>query len=891
MSLGMQVTGDDRDVDMENLSIQESSFISKMYFYGRELCFVLALLFTSYAALQNSPPKVSKSPLPVRFFPHTSLVADFYHGQLSSAFERVADSDVSFIMYYAPWDAESQSTKDEFSAVAQYYYKQVYFAAINCWQPMGECRQQFSKIQHFPVVIAYTQHTKGIQYKGVKDANHMIKFIQSILRPLSRVEHPSDLINMMSSHDAVVLGLFDFSGNIGSPGFHIFYSAALKLLEKDPLRDVGFAVVTSEVAAARFGEFNLPAVRLYMWNETLEYSPLAEYSVDALTKWISQNVHQVSVWVNPPGVKSLTLSPYVERGSVLILFTPRNSLLLHNHYYDMMREIGLDYFNCDRNPWIQDLSVNIAKKRSKNLKEQENLHEFCQFIKHSSRYSKKENLSFSSSTKNGDNSDGREKCTVDLYVAGDLFQELDMNVHCTSCTDAMKCSQDELYQYSYLNSRDQCFHYMTCNTWNTLQNVSSVRQNIVTSMLTNIYDERSAVALLTATAKERCQQWQWAQRVHRQSLPKSNFVSDTPSNFHGLACRTNQSLSLLAMDALQFHQFAEGLGLDVLSFPDQTAVVIFNAELESTYVLSGPVNYDSLVDFMVNYTGGLLDRNLRNSPRQWSTSLNKYQDFKMENCSNVVSEMCIQELTSSNFEKYVMAANENVVLLYHSPYCAFCHSASHIYLTVARYFRFYTSLKFYRIDGENNDLPWEFTMDRYPTLLFFPAFRKSESRVYPQNLPLTVQNLVNFVLANLRGLSHMEGLLSLCVGWSGLDDISAKDCLDLVRAETIELIAETLAQYRKSLLHQASRRGPEHHLQSLHVRTKDLLFKLRTLKEVNWLMGSVDRISPSSVEYKKIKLCLESYYFLSHSYYEAYSIKFSNYENQEMKDIHVLNYL
>jgi len=30
---------------------------------------------------------------------------------------------------------------------------------------------------------------------------------------------------------------------------------------------------------------------------------------------------------------------------------------------------------------------------------------------------------------------------------------------------------------------------------------------------------------------------------------------------------------------------------------------------------------------------------------------------------------------------------------------------------------------FTRIDGENNDLPWEFTMHHYPTIIFFPAYR------------------------------------------------------------------------------------------------------------------------------------------------------------------------
>ena len=50
---------------------------------------------------------------------------DFYEGALTAMVERIMDSDFSFIMYYAPWDAESQALRAEFEIVAQYYHSQV----------------------------------------------------------------------------------------------------------------------------------------------------------------------------------------------------------------------------------------------------------------------------------------------------------------------------------------------------------------------------------------------------------------------------------------------------------------------------------------------------------------------------------------------------------------------------------------------------------------------------------------------------------------------------------------------------------------------------------------------------------------------------------------------
>nr|CAD7444195.1 unnamed protein product [Timema bartmani] len=312
----------------------------------------------------RKPPKTSKSPTPVPFFPQTSLVADYYQGHIGPPFERVAASDISFIMYYAPWDAESQATRSQFKLVAQYYYKQVYFAAINCWQPLGECKQQFAKVQHFPVLIVYTQLTKGIQYKGVKEATHMIHFLSSVLHPVEKIDSVNDIVQLMNFHDAVVIGCFDFKGNLGGQGYHTFYTTSLKLLEKDPYREIGFGVITNVKVANELGIHLAPTIRLYLWNETLEYGSDEPYTPEALTKWVVANAHQVSVWLSPPGIKSLTLSPYVEEDSVMILFTPRNLLYTVNYNYNLLREVGQEYYNCDDNPWVKDFVQYLGNERA-----------------------------------------------------------------------------------------------------------------------------------------------------------------------------------------------------------------------------------------------------------------------------------------------------------------------------------------------------------------------------------------------------------------------------------------------------------------------------------------------------------------------------------------------
>jgi hypothetical protein len=87
------------------------------------------------------------------------------------------------------------------SFVCQRIVFQVYFAAVNCWQPHSECRQQFSRVQQFPVLIVYTQQNKGIQYKGIREAAHMIRFLQYILHPLERITSRADVLRLMSVYD------------------------------------------------------------------------------------------------------------------------------------------------------------------------------------------------------------------------------------------------------------------------------------------------------------------------------------------------------------------------------------------------------------------------------------------------------------------------------------------------------------------------------------------------------------------------------------------------------------------------------------------------------------------------------------------------------------------
>ncbi|XP_037093965.1 thioredoxin domain-containing protein 11-like [Pollicipes pollicipes] len=73
-----------------------------------------------------------------------------------------------------------------------------------------------------------------------------------------------------------------------------------------------------------------------------------------------------------------------------------------------------------------------------------------------------------------------------------------------------------------------------------------------------------------------------------------------------------------------------------------------------------------------------------------------------------------------------------------------------------------SGLQFARIDGAANDLRWEYSLESFPTIMYLPAWRKSESRVFPPNLPLTLAYLLRFVLANASAAVRRAFFLGQC---------------------------------------------------------------------------------------------------------------------------------
>ncbi|XP_042905850.1 thioredoxin domain-containing protein 11 [Parasteatoda tepidariorum] len=779
--------------DEDDIKIQETraetpppigGYLQVMNSYGREIFFVIAIVFTGIAALQNSPLKTKKANPPKIFFEPPSLVTDFYTGNFKNLYALISEKDVSLIIYYAPWDATSMQAKEEVETVARFYHNEVFFAAINCWWPEGECRKKFT-IHSYPIVLVNVHEFGLIRYEGPVISTYIISFLDYVLSPLVPLHHYGELLDLLTKHEGVLVAYLEFKDGSYPDGYKQFYYASLNSLTADPYRRICFAVVTNRRDATNL---KLKSVlQLFLWNSTEIYNETSIEHAEVI-KWAYSKLQLVTQWVSPPGAKSTALSEKIEKNPTVILFTPRNLLLDHSPYYNLFKEVALDYSNCEKTGFIESLVHRMVLQR--HIMQEE--------------FSKSLKKCHKNDTKTHPNICSRRPDLCDLTCCQNANFNLKFNTSC-SCrvclhhvvknVEEMKLSECEntlhlilkKFNIKELGKFKQCrdmevsfpvkfgqykqlsFH---CED-GSKDSVKLSRKQITEKEIAELKDDL-ILTMIQNNEKRLCHRLRYAlnySELNFPNFPASSDRSSWLSNFTGLGCRTNRSLTFIAMDTVLFHSFAENLGIDVSNNLHQTTAVIIESAQESQFVLNGLVNKKTLVEFIRNYTDGSLSRDLR-------MPIRKLKDCKKDDNSNV----CVDEVTTATFFDIVFD-QQDVILYYYASWCGACKSISHIYLRVADYFSNVEGIKFVRINGEENDLPWEYTVEKYPTIIFFPAKRKADSVEFPAHMEITLTNLLHFVLIHsqpkVRWLVSMEMCNRDCVAHNLI--MSAKEQRRLYR--------------------------------------------------------------------------------------------------------------
>lgn len=131
-----------------------------------------------------------------------------------------------------------------------------------------------------------------------------------------------------------------------------------------------------------------------------------------------------------------------------------------------------------------------------------------------------------------------------------------------------------------------------------------------------------------------------------------------------------------------------------------------------------PVTKSSLRELIVRYT--------ENSLARFWRSYNKPKP-----CPS--GRICVQEISAKEFESVVLDPSHDAIVFYKKSGCVFCEVGARTFLKLSQMFTRSDSLlsdtpdtadiRFVTIDSEKNDLPWQYTVDKYPSIIFYPANR------------------------------------------------------------------------------------------------------------------------------------------------------------------------
>ena len=160
----------------------------------------VAVTFSLFAAFALLPQLTRRSRLPPPFFHAPTSILDFPDGDLTKLSLRVLEHEVTFVLYYAHWDLDSIRYKASHEAVAEMYSQEVFFAAINCWWPDGEC-SKVMRLRRFPLLLAHVRNVGDVEYRGPLVSSYIIPFLDNLLEPVVPIRTPGDLIDLRATHD------------------------------------------------------------------------------------------------------------------------------------------------------------------------------------------------------------------------------------------------------------------------------------------------------------------------------------------------------------------------------------------------------------------------------------------------------------------------------------------------------------------------------------------------------------------------------------------------------------------------------------------------------------------------------------------------------------------
>uniref|UniRef100_A0A2I3S7H9 Thioredoxin domain containing 11 n=1 Tax=Pan troglodytes TaxID=9598 RepID=A0A2I3S7H9_PANTR len=692
---------------------------------------LLALKFTCSRAKDVIIPAKP----PVSFFSPRSPVLDLFQGQLDYAEYVRRDSEVVLLFFYAPWCGQSIAARAEIEQAASRLSDQVLFVAINCWWNQGKCRKQ-KHFFYFPVIYLYHRSFGPIEYKGPMSAVYIEKFVRRVMKPLLYIPSQSELLDFLSNYEPGVLGYFEFSGSPQPPGYLTFFTSALHSLKKDYLGTVRFGVITNKHLAKLVSLVHSGSVYLHRHFNTSLVFPreVLNYTAENICKWALENQETLFRWLWPHGGKSLLLNNELKKGPALFLFIPFNPLAESHPLIDEITEVALEYNNCHGDqvverllqhlrrvdaPVLESLALEVPAQlpdpppitaspccntvvlpQWHSFSRTHNVCELC--VNQTSGGMKPSSVSV-------------PQCSFfEMAAALDSFYLKEQTFYHVA-SDSIECS-------NFLTSYSPFSYYTAC-----CRTISRGVSGFIDSEQ-GVFE---APTVAFSSLEKKCEVDAPSSVPHieenRYLFPE---VDMTSTNFTGLSCRTNKTLNIYLLDSNLFWLYAERLGAPSSTQVKEFAAIV-DVKEESHYILDPKqalmkLTLESFIqNFSVLYSP--LKRHLIGS-----------------GSAQFPSQHLITEVTTDTFWEVVLQ-KQDVLLLYYAPWCGFCPSLNHIFIQLARNLPMDTFTVASLASG--TACFWTNCVGVTPVFASFPSLsRKDLSVKYPEDLPITLPNLLRFIL-------------------------------------------------------------------------------------------------------------------------------------------------
>uniref|UniRef100_A0A147ARP1 Thioredoxin domain containing 11 n=1 Tax=Fundulus heteroclitus TaxID=8078 RepID=A0A147ARP1_FUNHE len=728
---------------------------------------VLAVKFTCSRAKNV----VAAARPPVRFFSAEAPVVDLYLGQLDQVERLRSMAEVSLIFFYAPWCAHSMAARQEVQQVAKKLAKQVQFVAVNCWWSQGKCRR-LNRFYHYPVIHLFYRRFGPIEYRGPIVAPYIESFVLKVITPLTYLPTRAQLEDFLSYHEPGVVGFFQFNSSPQPPGYITYLSSALQALRRDFHGVVRFGVVTSKHVAEAISLEEDETVYLHRrFNSSLIF-PRKErnFTSEAICKWVFEHQETFLQWLQPPGTKSRLLEEELTKGPALLLFMPHNPLQSEpSAVLQQFADIAVRYHACERSssddrlPFFTSLccqSVLLPETRT-------SVCEVCLRLSGPSLPSSSKPCSFPSVLPQGDPFGTRLR-------------------HC--------CLRQPSSPISIKTATSEgCSHFVTSYSPFTL--FSACCRTVEPQLNESKAKEEPRPPLAPPPP----------------SIPPPSAPTQEEDGITGLHCRTNRTLRFYVLDVGLNWPLAARLGASSRrnSSRHQEAFTEGDRNCDGSFVAI--VNLKDEVHYVLHRSpAATLTEALEAFIRNFSSPHSHLQRYLVgeddgkggedeakrleEEQQQPPQRLLITELTTSSFVSAIMDHQKDVLLFYYTQWCGFCSVLNHVLIQLARLLQGHGTITVARVNVARNDLPWEFMVDHVPAILLFPRYRKHLSVKYPDDLPITLPNLLRFILQHSSSLHHPNRSSGGAVG-PGPGGVLRAEFLALQReVQALHLARERLSQ-------------------------------------------------------------------------------------------------